>query len=181
MTTQDTGAPPATPPLRITLVTGVSEHDGADLWPVYDAIFGDQPDERTWRETVWNRHAARDGFRLVRAYVAERLIGFAYGYTGRRGQWWTDRAAGVLPPEVAQEWLGGHFELVSIGVHDEVRGRGTGRALLRAVTADLPQDRWLLMTAADPEDPARRLYASEGWRVLGPGLTDDKVVMGRRP
>ena len=34
------------------------------------------------------------------------------------------------------------------------------------------------MTTADPEDPARRLYASQGWVVIGPGLQPDQVIMG---
>ena len=34
---------------------------------------------------------------------------------------------------------------------------------------------------ADAEDPARHLYASEGWQVIGPGLRDEQVIMGRRP
>ncbi len=173
--------PPPGSPLLLDLVDRPAPEDSAELWPVYDAVFADQPDQATWRETVWDRHTARDGFRLVRAYVAGRLVGFAYGYTGQHGQWWTDRAAEVLPPEVARDWLGGHFELVSIGVLDEVRGAGIGRAVLRAVTDGLPQDRWLLMTARDADDPAHRLYLSEGWRVLGPGLADDRVIMGRRP
>ena len=66
---------------------------------VYDAVFGDQPDLATWRAEVWDRHAARAGFRLVLAREDGRLVGFAYGYTGERGQWWTDRAAEALPPE----------------------------------------------------------------------------------
>ncbi len=107
-------------------------------------------------------------------------MGFAYGYTGAHGQWWTDQANRVLAPDVAAEWLGGHFDLVSLGVLEEARRRGLGRALLREVTRDLPNPRWTLMTSADAEDPARHLYASEGWQVIGPGLSDGQVTMGRR-
>ena len=88
--------------------------------------------------------------------------------------------AEVLDDDVAAEWLGGHFELVSIGVLPAARGRGLARRLLDALTDDLTHDRWLLMTTADADDPARRLYAAAGWSVLGPGLDDDQVVMGRR-
>ncbi|WP_277986103.1 hypothetical protein [Nocardioides zhouii] len=35
------------------------------------------------------------------------------------------------------------------------------------------------MTSADPEDPARRLYRSAGWAVIGPGLSPAQVIMGR--
>ena len=162
------------------VVTEASEDDGREVFGVYDAVFGDQPDQTAWRTGVWDRHAAREGFRLARAYDGARLVGFAYGYTGRRGQWWTEQAVTVLGPDVAQEWLGGHFELVSIGVLETARARGVGRALLERLTDDLPHERWVLMTTGDAEDPARHLYARAGWEVIGPGLRDGQVILGRR-
>ena len=162
------------------LVTSVTEDDGHEVFGVYDAVFGDQPDEGAWRVGIWDRHVVRDGFRLARAYDGPRLVGFGYGYTGQHGQWWTDQAARVLGPELTEEWLGGHFELVSIGVLQAARGTGVGRALLDVLTSGLPQERWLLMTTADADDPARHLYARAGWEVIGPGLRDGQVVMGRR-
>jgi ribosomal protein S18 acetylase RimI-like enzyme len=162
------------------LVSEVTELDSRAVFDVYDAVFGDQPDYGSWHTAVWDRHRTRAGFRLARAHDAGRLVGFGYGYTGERGQWWTDQASRVLPQPVADEWLGGHFELVSIGVLADQRGRGVGRALLRALCSELTQDRWLLMTTADAEDPARHLYAADGWQVIGPGLGDAQVIMGRR-
>jgi ribosomal protein S18 acetylase RimI-like enzyme len=162
------------------VVGSVTEADTEELWPVYDAVFGDQPDVDTWRRTTWDVHVARDGFRLARARDAGRLVGFGYGYTGEHGQWWTDQAARFLAPDVAAEWLGGHFDLVSLGVLEEARRRGIGGGLLRVLTHDLPHARWTLMTSADADDPARHLYAREGWQVIGPGLRDDQVTMGRR-
>lgn len=159
----------------------VTVADGVEVWSVYDTVFGDQPDLATWREAVWDRHAGRDGFRLARARDGGDLVGFAYGYTGRAGQWWTDRVRTTLRADVADAWLDGHFELVSIGVLPSARGRGTGRALMRALLAGLPHDRLLLMTTSDADDQARRLYGAEGWTVIGPGTGDDTVVMGRRP
>jgi ribosomal protein S18 acetylase RimI-like enzyme len=161
------------------VVTAVTDGDAIELHPVYHDVFGDQPDYGEWRAAVWDRHSTREGFRLARAYDADRLVGFGYGYTGERGQWWTDQASRVLPRPVADEWLGGHFELVSIGVLEEARRGGVGRALLHALCEGLPQQRWLLMTTADADDPARRLYAAEGWQVVGPGLRDGQVIMGR--
>jgi ribosomal protein S18 acetylase RimI-like enzyme len=160
------------------VVTEVTEHDSRALFEVYDDVFGDQPDYAAWRTGVWDRHTAREGFRLARAFDDGRLVGFGYGYTGERGQWWTDRAAEALGP-VGDTWLGGHFELVSIGVVGAARGRGVGGALLDRLTAGLSHERWLLMTTSDAQDPARHLYASAGWQVVGPGLRDDQVIMGR--
>jgi ribosomal protein S18 acetylase RimI-like enzyme len=158
----------------------VTDDDAAEVWPVYASVFADQPDQRTWREAVWDKHCVRAGFRLARAHDDGALVGFAYGYTGEAGQWWTDNARRVLAPAVADAWLGGHFELVSIGVVEAARGQGLGRRLLRELLHGLEHDRLLLMTTADPHDPARRLYASEGWQVLGPGIGDSTVIMGRR-
>jgi ribosomal protein S18 acetylase RimI-like enzyme len=171
---------PVMEPVRIRVDGVATTADGALLWPVYRSVFGDHPTFPAWRDAVWERHRVRDGFRLARAYDHDRLVGFAYGYTGQPGQWWTDNARAVLAPEVADAWLGGHFELVSIGVLTDARGTGTGRRLIRAVLDGLPHERLLLMTTEDAADPARRLYAAEGWRVLGPGIGDATVIMGRR-
>jgi ribosomal protein S18 acetylase RimI-like enzyme len=164
---------------RIRVDEAVAEADSDELWPVYDAVFGDFADYATWREAMWDKHSGRGGFRLARAYDGGVLVGFAYGYTGQSGQWWTDNVRHVLASDVADAWLGGHFELVSIGVMATARGAGIGRDLLRVLLDGLPHERLLLMTTADPADPARRLYATEGWRVLGPGIGDATVVMGK--
>ena len=157
----------------------VSRLDAEEVWPVYEAVFKDQPDLMTWRAEVWDKHTERTAFRIARAYEDQRLVGFAYGFTGQRGQWWTDRALEVLPPDVGRAWLDGHFELVSIGVLAQVRGRGIGRALLRRVTAGVAHERWLLMTTSDPDDPARRMYDAEGWQVIGPGVGEGTVCMAK--
>jgi hypothetical protein len=91
-----------------------------------------------------------------------------------------NNARKVLASEVADAWLGEHFELVSIGVGDAARRGGVGRGLLHALLEGLPHERLLLMTSSDPSDPARRLYASQGWHVLGPGVGNATVIMGRR-
>ncbi|MFM6849368.1 MAG: N-acetyltransferase family protein [Terrabacter sp.] len=165
---------------RVEVVRTVTEAFVSDeLWPLYRRVFDDFDDLDGWRAAVWDRHAAREGFRLALARIEGRLVGFAYGYTGAHGQWWTDSAAQVLHPAVADDWLGGHFELVSIGVDQSARGAGVGRQLLAGVTEGLEQPRWMLMTSTDPDDPARRLYRGGGWAVIGPGLSAGQVIMGR--
>lgn len=144
---------------------------------LYDEVFADQG-EQAWR-AMWATHSARDGFRVARALDDDGgLLGFAWGYTGQRGQWWTDRLVEVLDDAVATEWLGGHREVVSMAVRIEARGRGLGRSLLGALVDAVPGERALLQTSADLTDPAHRLYAGEGWRVLGPGVGTGTVVMG---
>ena len=166
--------------VQIDVVEAVSPAFVLDeLWPLYREVFGDFDDREAWREQVWHRHSSRVGFRLALARAGAELVGFGYGYTGEHGQWWTDTASTVLHPDVASDWLGGHFELVSIGVAESARGMSVGRRLLTALTDRLDRRRWMLMTSSDPDDPARRLYRSTGWAVIGPGFSADRVIMGR--
>ncbi len=167
-------------PFRVRVDSSVTSEDAVSLWTVYNAVFPDRQGLDDWRSAVWDRHSGRAGFRLARAYAGTDLIGFAYGYEGQPGQWWTDNARRVLAPEVADAWLGGHFELVSIGVLGRARGIGVGRGLLRRITEGLSSRRCLLMTTADEADPARRLYASDGWRVIGPGIGEAQVIMAKQ-
>src|SRR5690242_18126851 len=64
------------------VVASVSDRESREVFEVYDAVFGDQPDHDAWRSGIWDRHRVREGFRLARAYDGERLVGFGYGYTG---------------------------------------------------------------------------------------------------
>src|SRR3954451_13028921 len=128
---------------QVRVDDAVSEETAAELWPVYDSVFGDHADRASWQQSVLDKHSVREGFRLARAYDDDSLVGFAYGYTGHRGQWWTDNVRPLVDPEVAESWLGGHFELVSIGVVPAARGRGIARGLMHALLRGLPHERLL--------------------------------------
>jgi ribosomal protein S18 acetylase RimI-like enzyme len=107
----------------------------------------------------------------------EHVLGFAYGYTGRRGQWWSDYVAERVPEELTREWIGGHFEFVELAVRPDRQRQGIGRALHDGLLANLPYDRALLSTWQD-DRPARRLYLARGWRVLEQELDDDSSLLG---
>src|SRR5262245_20810841 len=81
-----------------------------EVFDVYDEVFGDHPDRDEWRTEMYDRHRAREGFRLAALRDDDRLVGFAWGYIGRPGQFWTDWVLETLPDEVTREWVGGHFE-----------------------------------------------------------------------
>jgi ribosomal protein S18 acetylase RimI-like enzyme len=151
----------------------------SDLWPVYDAVFGDKSSEQDWRDSAFDRHCGRRGFRLAAAFEGPALAGFAYGYVGDRGQYWPDRVAAALGPDLADEWVGGHFEFVDLAVRAQHRRQGIGAALHDAILMNPPSDRALLSTDADGQSPAVRLYESRGWVALGL-LQADVQVMGRR-
>ena len=122
------------------------------------------------------QHADREGFRLVLGSRAGRLVGFAYGYTGRRGQWWTDRILARVPASITEVWVDGHFEFVGLAVRPSEQGQGVGQALHDALLEDLPHRRALLGTWAD-DRPARRLYLRSGWRELA-RIDEDSALLG---
>ncbi|MEU8815338.1 GNAT family N-acetyltransferase [Actinoplanes sp. NPDC048796] len=147
--------------------------DAAELTKVYVEAF-----REPWPADTLPTHAGRAGFKCLAAWDGDEMVGFTYGYTGEFGQWWTDRIASLVAPELSN-WLGGHFELVELAVLPSHERRGIGSALLDAVLDGLPH-RVALLTATDDENaPARRLYHRKGWRVLADGVFDGAVLMGR--
>jgi len=151
----------------------------AEIFGVYDAVFHDAGDLTAWLDSPWGRHLSRGGFRLATARETRQLVGFAWGYTGARGQHWSNLVADSLPSAVVATWLGGHFELVELAVLEEFRGRGVGGRLHDVLLEGLPHHRALLTTSDDEDDPAVRLYRARGWETLG-RLADGVQVLGRR-
>lgn len=146
---------------------------------IWEDAFDPIPDLRQWRETVFDRHRGRDRYRLAIATHRGRDIGFAWGYIGQRGQFWSDRVLERLG-EVAEPWVGGLVEFVELAVLQAFRAAGTGGRLHDALLNSLPSRPALLGTTRDAEDPAVRLYRSRGWRTLG-RLDPDSQVMVRPP
>jgi predicted kinase/GNAT superfamily N-acetyltransferase len=146
-----------------------------ELSEVYGKAF-DDPVEAFVRDQ-FPRHVHRDGFRCAVARRAGRIIGFAYGYTGERGQWWSDWIAGAAPAAVVDAWIGGHFEFVELAVDPAERGRGVGTALHDRLLHGLPHARALLTTYRD-ERPATRLYRRRGWSVLVDGVDESSALYG---
>jgi GNAT superfamily N-acetyltransferase len=163
----------------ITFVTlsgeQASEHRDAVL-KVWSVVFGPVDDAAAWEKSPWDSHRSRSGYRLVLAHDDERLVGFAWGYTGDRGQYWSDYVAREVGPQV-DGWLGGHFEFVELAVIPEARGKGVGGRLHDSLLAGLDHERALLATSDRADDPAVRLYTSRGWVKLAT-YGGDRQVMG---
>ncbi len=154
-------------PSRIRLLTGEEALPLAPkVWPCYHTTFGDFPDYETWRSNLFERHAGRDGYRLALAAEADQVTGFAWGYLGQRGQYWSDLVYDALPDDVARQWVGGHFELVELAVLAPYRRRGLGQALHDRLLEGV-QGRCLLGTSDDLDDPSVQLYLRSGWRNIG--------------
>jgi broad specificity phosphatase PhoE/GNAT superfamily N-acetyltransferase len=171
---------------QLAVLDGPATLAAADvLTSVYRGAFSapgyDEPEEAVsrFRHEQLPAHTARPGYRCVTLQVAGALAGFAYGYTGERGQWWTDTVEARVPAALAAEWLGGHFELVEVAVAPEQQGRGFGAALVDGLLLGLPHDRALL-TTYDDDRSAPRLYRRLGWELLAPGALDRRDLWGRR-
>jgi ribosomal protein S18 acetylase RimI-like enzyme len=154
-----------------------AQQRAADVYDVYDAVFGDVAGEGEWRADTFDKHCARQEFRLVAAEDDGSVVGFAYGYVGDRGQWWSDRVVEALEPSVADVWVGGHFEFVELAVLPSSRRQGIGARLHDRLMSGTEHRRGLLSTD-DSDTPARRLYASRGWTKLG-NLSAETAVLGR--
>ncbi len=147
------------------------------VWPAYREAFGGFDSVESFRAELFDRHAAREGFRLVTASIAGHVVGFSWGYIGQPGQFWTDLVSEALPDDIVEDWVGGHFEFVELAVNPRFRRRGLGARLHDHLLADVDRQ-CLLSTVDEPSDPAVRLYLSAGWQRLGT-LRPGVQVMGR--
>jgi ribosomal protein S18 acetylase RimI-like enzyme len=137
-----------------------------------------------WAAARLPAHVERDDFTFLAATVGDEIVGFGYGYTGRRGQWWTDQVEGSLTAAQREEWLEPpHFEIVELHVRPSRQRGGVGSTLLAQLLTRQPHDRALLSTQAGSRK-ARDFYAKNGWSELasvdfGPGYPP-YLVLGKR-
>ena len=120
-----------------------------------------------FRDDQLPAHVGRDGFRCATLRVGGRLAGFAYGYTGARGQWWSDQLAERAPQPIVDAWLGGHFDFVALAVDP-----ACARPRLRDSAARCAVARPAAFAGAADDLPAttgRRHGSTAGW--AGPCCT----------
>ena len=143
-----------------------------EIVAVYQAAFSEPPYNRSLAEahlfrTSFSEHRYRAGFRLVGALQADSgtLVGFAYGYNCRPGQWWYERVRSAAGPDFGRVWLEGSFQVAEVAVQPRWQGHGAGTRLMEILMQDLPQPRAVLSTI-NLDTPASRLYRRLGWQVL---------------
>jgi ribosomal protein S18 acetylase RimI-like enzyme len=119
-----------------------------------------------WARERLPRHAERSGFVFLVAREGDQLAGFAYGYNGEHGQWWTDSVAAALGADERAVWLDvPHFEIVELHVRPAWQRRGIGSQLLAQLLTRQPHDRAVLSTQTGSRK-ARHFYAKNGWTEL---------------
>ena len=156
-----------TPPRR--------HHSGIGILELWPSVFGPVADEHQWRTRFWEQHRGRADFRLITAERGDSLLGFAWGYTGERGQWWADMVHEAIETD-AEDWVGGHFEVVELAVDPEHQGqrarrsaprRSAGRSRPRSRAApDGRRPGWRRPSPVSPSrlDRARQALTGEGHR-----------------
>ena len=141
-----------------------------DVLEVYAEAMEVTPATARTRRSIIAAHLSRDGLRaMVALDDHDRMLGVAYGYLGRPGQWWHDQVHAALTREQAAQWLDGAFEVCELHVRPAHQGTGLGRDLLAALLADLPT-RTAVLTTPDADTRARRFYRAGGWVDLRRGL-----------
>ncbi len=119
-----------------------------------------------WAKERLPLHTTRRDFVFLVAREEDELLGFAYGYTGEAGQWWSDHVSRALTPGQREEWLDPpHFEVVELHVRPSRQRRGIGSALLAQLLSRQPHDRALLSTQTASRK-ARSFYAKNRWLEL---------------
>ena len=138
-----------------------------------------------WAADRLPRHVEREGFVfLVARALDESIAGFAYGYDGARGHWWSEQVARSLSVAQRADWLDPpHYEVAELHVLPAAQRRGIGSTLLAYLLTRQPHDRAILSTQAASRK-ARDFYAKNGWWELagvdfGPGYPP-YLVLGRR-
>lgn len=128
------------------------------------------------------RHIGYEGFKGVAAInEAGKVVGFSYGYTSLKGQFYHDLLAKTLPLEDSKLWLANCFEFVELSVHSDYRGKGLGTLLHNNVLRNVPHKTSVLTTQVD-NTVARLMYKKLDWTDVKepfyPGETA-YVIMGK--
>jgi ribosomal protein S18 acetylase RimI-like enzyme len=142
--------------------------DGRDLMfsrvaSLYNEIWNREGTEFLGR---LKRHSTYEGFRGFVALNQEKdLLGYSYGYTSMKGQYYRDLLAKQLEPQKAHMWLENCFEVVELAIHPSARRSGLGKLLVNNLIDGTGHKTAILTTQVD-NSPARTLYKNLNWVVV---------------
>lgn len=112
------------------------------------------------------RHSRYQGYQgLVQLDEKSHMVGLAYGYTSRTGQYYHDLLKPALQENGRAEWLEDCFELVELVVAPSVRGSGIGAALLNQLLTAV-SNKTAVLTTRENNLGAIRFYERNGWELL---------------
>jgi ribosomal protein S18 acetylase RimI-like enzyme len=157
----------------------------AEAAQVYGDAMGRPPELVVQRGEIMAAHLHRRDFVAVLALGDDgSLVGFAYGYRGRAGEWWHDIVAEALGREQANRWMADAFELAELHVRPDHQGCGLGRQLLASID-DNATGTTIVLSTHDRESAARGLYLSAGFvdllrAFIFPGSREVYAIMGKQ-
>ncbi|UOQ42861.1 GNAT family N-acetyltransferase [Halobacillus salinarum] len=126
-----------------------------------------------------HKHSIYEGFKGVKAVNEnEDIIGFAYGYTSKPGQFYREKLIEHLL-EIKHLWLNDCFEFVELAVHPGHTREGIGTKLQNHLLEGLPHHTAVL-TVSVTNQPAFHLYRKRGWETLqynAPLISKDDLQM----
>lgn len=189
-----------------TVLSELRPDDFLDQLDVLLAIYADAMDADMavlpGRKELMRRHVDYPAFRAlqVQARVAEipdqagqrpaaaawPVVGFAYGFGGRPGQWWYDAVWSALRRSMtaaqAATWLSDCLEVAEVHVRMEHQRAGLGTGMLMTLTHGRTE-RTAVLSTPDRDTTARRLYRRLGFTDLltgysFPGGSPPYAVMG---
>lgn len=154
-----------------------------EVLDVYATAMGYPPEIAELRRGFVAAHTQRSEFRAVATFDGDTLLGFAYGYRSRPGQWWHEQVRAGLDPATYTAWMLDCFELVELHVMPAAQGRGIGQAQLTALL-DGVRRRTVALSTPEGESRAWRLYRRMGFVDLlrqydFPGDDRPFAVLGR--
>jgi GNAT superfamily N-acetyltransferase len=157
----------------------------AEIYASAFSVFRDSPSEHEVRLFAYEtlpQQAARDGFHFIGAFEDEALVGFIYGFHGRRGEPWEEWIHQRVPGEVYDEWFANQFDLTEFCVRVERHGEGIGSRLYDALLAGIADGGYerAVLTTRRIENPARDFYARRGWEVAWEALDARFSLFGLR-
>ncbi|MFC9433969.1 GNAT family N-acetyltransferase [Nocardia sp. NPDC057030] len=116
-------------------------------------------------ERLEERYAPIPGFELVAGWRDGRLAGYAFGTPYRHPAEVRAKAAQVFPELAAETSAAPVYIFREFSVHPAHQRQGYGRIIHDAVLAERPERLAYLLVRV--ENPAKALYESWGWRVIG--------------
>lgn len=101
---------------------------------------------------------------LIGAFEEDVLIGFAFGFDFKRGNWWADQIDSSLPTN--EDWYKSSFEFNELAVYPNKQGKGHGQALMKKLMESVEHSYILLGTAKEENDSVIRFYHRLGFENL---------------
>ncbi|KON83889.1 hypothetical protein AF331_17200 [Rossellomorea marisflavi] len=137
--------------------------------------------ERIPMEIQFRKHAKYPGHEGYLVVENGAVIGYIYGYTSLKGQYYHDLLARHLLPET--DWIRDAMELVELGVAPEHRGKGIAGKLMDTLLEGRREEKALL-TVRKENTGAIRLYERKGWVVVKKGffphVPEEYFIMGKK-